>query len=280
MLRLGLFGTLLLWLLSPTLTVGAEYDSESLNLIQVDQLSQMGSNNNTMKICIISAGYGLGHPDLPTVDSGVVTGYTPSKYDADSHPWDYDEDKHGTLVAGIIGAINGNGIGFTSVLGDNYDASGKYSFHICKGLRNSGSGHVDALVECVENCYYENDANIIHFALGQNNVGVSRSYDSVELETVIRQVTNQGVLVVSNSGDNTYPGAYSDVLAVSSVGTIDSTTDITTSSTYSAQVEISAPGYNIFSTTTYNGQVGHIWEGKTGTTMASAYVAGVAALVW
>jgi hypothetical protein len=61
-------------------------------------------------VAIIDTGVDIAHPDL----AGQVAEYA----DLTSHPSEFDDDIHGTAVAGIIGAVAGNGLGIEGIAPD------------------------------------------------------------------------------------------------------------------------------------------------------------------
>jgi subtilisin family serine protease len=91
-----------------------------------------------IKVCVVDTGYGLGHPDLPQAN---VTGT-----DTVSGKWDEDGHGHGTHCAGTIGAIGGNDEGVVGVIKSPLE----FTFHIGKGLSNSGSGSTSGVLAAVQ----------------------------------------------------------------------------------------------------------------------------------
>ena len=75
----------------------------------------------------------------------------------------------------------------------------------------------------------------------------------------------------NSGGAVSYPAAYSQVIAVSAT---DNTDTIASWSSRGSEIDLAAPGVNIYST--YKGQT---YKTLSGTSMASPHVAGVAALV-
>ena len=212
------------------------------------------------KVCIIDSGYDYDHPDLPK-GSGI-TGESGSSND----PWNKDDwTSHGTHVAGIITSIGGNNIGTVGVI-----RNGSLQLHIVRIFRNRewiwGSDLVSAVEACVDA-----GANIVNMSLGA--VGYKRS----EEEAFEQMLEEDNLLLISAAGndgttDSFYPASYDSVI---SVGAIDDSRKHASFSQKNENVDLVAPGVEIKSTKR-NNRYGYY----DGTSMAAAYVSGVAALVW
>lgn len=180
-----------------------------------------------------------------------------------------DNHGHGTHIAGIIGAEGGNGEGISGV-------SPKVSLMILKYFEpNSSAGeNLKNTVKAI-NYAVKMKANIINYSGG----GVE---PSTEEKMALKKAEEAGILVVAAAGNERsnsdfhhyYPADY-ELNNIVSVTAIDKTQNVLSSSNYGEEtVDIAAPGFNIYSTLP-NGQYGHM----TGTSQATAFVSGVAALV-
>jgi len=220
-------------------------------------------SNSSIKIAILDTGIDQDHEDLK---DKIKTNYKC----ADSSPTVDDLYGHGTHVAGIAAAVTNNGIG---VAGLGYDAS----LMNVKVLDDSGSGYYSWISNCIV-WAADNGAKVINLSLG----GPSKSKT---LENAVNYAWNKGVVIVGaagNSGNSspTYPGYYTNVIAVAAT---DKNDQKASWSSYGKWVDVAAPGVDIYSTFPnhpYTINKGSGYGYGSGTSMATPYVAGLAALVW
>lgn len=223
-----------------------------------------------------------------------------------------DENGHGTHVAGIVSADANNGKG---VAGVSYDAGLviiKASFaktETKNGTTTTTTGNFST--ETLANAYAwllaqesagtqtnaeAKDVRVINMSLGGNAGTGPLSTDHV-LYTNITRAKNQGILTVCAAGNDAYSGAYTcipsdyedcfTVINLSKNNSLDNKNDPSrlyavsrnSGSNYNLEgttsKNISAPGTSIYNTLN-TGSYGE----KTGTSMASPGVAGVAALMF
>lgn len=195
----------------------------------------------------------------------------------DLHGWNFvadspevtDDHGHGTHIAGIIGARKLNGRGFNGV------APG-VSLMILKyyDTENAGPDNLRYTIAAIRYAVTMG-AKIINYSGG----GVLKSEEEQE---TLKWANQQGVLVIAaagNEGMNSdffhfYPADY-DLPNILSVAAIDRHGELIQASNHGLNtVDIAAPGRNIYSTLP-GGEYGFM----TGTSQATAYVTGAAALV-
>ncbi len=180
-----------------------------------------------------------------------------------------DNHGHGSHIAGIIGATHGNGVGISGVAPNVSMMILKYYDPKAPGINN--------LVNTVEAIKYavKHGAHIINYSGG----GLEASPAE---RKAIEAARKKGILFVaaagnerSNSDVNGYYPADYKMSNIISVTAIDKNKYVLPSSNYgAASVDLAAPGNNILSTLP-NGQYGKM----TGTSQATAFVTGVAALI-
>ena len=225
----------------------------------VNALDVSDDNSGTRKVCIVDSGYDIAHPDLPS-DPTLISGesFVPD------YEWNTDEASHGTHVAGIIMAIEGNGFGVKGVI-----RNGLTKVHISKVFDASGSAYTSTIIQGFQSCV-EAESNVINMSLGgpvPHEVFAEAIADAYEL----------GILTFAaagNSYDSTlsYPASHP---FVTSVASINGSYNRSPFSTYNDAVDLCAPGSSVLSTVP-----GMQYNFLSGTSMACPHVAGVAALVW
>ncbi|MBU4511556.1 S8 family serine peptidase [bacterium] len=217
-----------------------------------------GNNGGGIIIAVIDTGIDKDHPDL---DGNLVGGVNfvsnPPWKDPDPNKWD-DDNGHGTHVAGIIAAEDND----TGVVGVAPEAA----LYALKVLDRTGSGYVSAVVAAIEWATV-NDIQVINMSLGGG--------DHLTLDAACSSAYDDGLILVASAGNGgavSYPAAYLSVIAVSAT---DSSDNLASFSSTGNEVELAAPGVDIYSTYKDGG-----YATMSGTSMASPHVAGTAALVW
>jgi thermitase len=235
-------------------------------------------------VAIIDTGIDAGHPDLA---GKIVAGY--DFVSGDSNP--NDQNGHGTHVAGIAAAVTNNGVG---VAGMNWNAR----IMPIRVLDDTGSGWNSDIVSGIT-WAWQHGARVINLSLGG-------SYYSSSMQDAVNAAHAAGSLVVAAMGNcrtegggcqtanpTSYPAAYNNVMAVAATGPYDVYAPY---SQYGPHCDISAPGgdmsyyhdpdgiystlptYPVFLTTYYSYSMNY--DFLNGTSQATPYVSGLAALVW
>ncbi|ACV62676.1 peptidase S8 and S53 subtilisin kexin sedolisin [Desulfofarcimen acetoxidans DSM 771] len=210
-------------------------------------------------VAILDTGVDLQHEDLK---DALVNGYNFVSNNEDPT----DDVGHGTHVAGIVGAIN-NDKGIIGV------ASGVKIMPV-KVLNSQSTGDVMTEIKGIV-WAVDNGANVINLSLGGERFkcGVD-AFNPVEYAAV-QYAISKGVVVVAAAGNYSeivsYPAAYPDVIAVTSV---DQLGDISIFSNLGTEVSIAAPGEDIYSTMPEN-----TYQYATGTSVAAPFVSGITALI-
>jgi type VII secretion-associated serine protease mycosin len=217
------------------------------------------SRGASVTVAVVDTGVDLNHPDLV------------GRIDA-AHGWDFvnndavadDDYGHGTHVAGIIAATLNNGIGVAGVA------------NLCtilpvKVLGSDGSGASSDVADGIR-WAADHGAGVINLSLG------APDYSSTIDAAVQYAVGSKDCVVVAASGNDgqkalgvSYPARLANVIAVASTGRSDT---VSSFSSYGPQVDICAPGENIYSTLNTGG-----YGVMSGTSMATPHVSGVIALI-
>ena len=210
------------------------------------------TKGDPIKVGVIDTGIDLNHPDLAAnIKDGVSTVWYTSSYN--------DDNGHGTHVAGIIAALD-NTFGVVGV-GPEID------LYAIKVLDRRGSGYLSDVIEGLD-WAVAHEMQVVNMSLGTSS-------DVQSLHDAVARVNAAGIVQVAAAGNSggavNYPAAYPEVIAVSAT---DQNDVIASWSSRGPEVDLAAPGVNIYST--YKGSK---YQTMSGTSMASPHVAGVAALV-
>lgn len=183
-----------------------------------------------------------------------------------------DTNRHGTHVAGIIGARGDNQTGITGVVWDLQILS-------CSFLDSDGYGTVEGAVTCI-------DYVIQQKARGQDiriiNASWGGSGQSQALKEAIARAGEVGISVVAAAGNDSknadayahYPSGY----ALDNIISVASSDELDRLSAFSnfgfESVDLAAPGSGIYSTVPDDG-----YQYLSGTSMAAPMVSGSLALM-
>lgn len=291
----------------------------ALSKIDASIAWSLSTGNGQTIVAVIDGGYALNHEELVTqwhTNSGEIgstelgdvcwSGASQNKatnncdddnngYKDDWRGWNFilgdnnpqtgrenivgDGVRHGSQVAGIVGALSNNGIGIASIAWNT-------KIMPLQALDDDGSGYTSTVASAI---YYavDNGADVINMSLG--------AYESdVYLETAINYAIDNGVVVVAasgNCGDSSsldclgvfadtvaYPAAYPNVIAVGASTQSDTRASF---SSYGQALDVVAPGYNVPRSTswTISNQSSAYATNLNGTSFAAPFVSSLASLI-
>jgi len=191
---------------------------------------------------------------------------------ADNQSDPMDDNGHGTHCAGIIGAEGDNDEG---IAGINW----KVEIMPLKFMGRGGFGTTKDAIEAINYAIERKRAGVNVKVI---NASWGSTMYSKALEDAIRAAGEEGILFVAAAGNNStnndkqphYPSNYK-LPNVISVAALDRNDQLASFSNYGVNtVHVAAPGKDILSTWLNDG-----YREASGTSMATPYVAGVAALV-
>lgn len=228
--------------------------------IGADETWNQVSNDETVVVAVLDTGVNANHPDLV---GRLVDGYD---YITQSTKI-VDHDGHGTCVSGCISALADNGVGIAGVAGT---ADVKIASYCIGDEYYDDSTICAALIACAD----REDIDVINMSYG--------GYESSRTErSAIEYASQQGKILVASSGNEgddrryagkySYPASYDNVISVAAT---DSQDEVSYFSQYNDQVDLAAPGEEIY-TTSKNGS----YESIDGTSFSSPIVAGACAVV-
>ena len=179
-----------------------------------------------------------------------------------------DDSGHGTLVAGVLGAVGNNGIGVVGV-------AWQVQIMACKCFNNLGIGSISSVIIGLDYAQ-TNGARIINASWGFTN--------SLALSNAVYSLRDSNIIIVAACGNNatnidlypTYPASYQfdNVVTVAATSTNDT---LSAYSNYGAtSVHLGAPGDQIYSTFAASDSY---YYTESGTSFAAPYVAGALALM-
>ena len=253
-----------------------------LNMVHAPDAWGAGYSGKGVVVAVVDTGIDYRHPDLAGniwTNAGEIAGNgiddDGNGYIDDVHGYDFfnhdgdpvDEQSHGTVVAGIIAGLN-NGVGVTGVACDA-------RIMVVKVLGPLGGTFAD--VAAGINYAVNNGADVINLSLSSG--GVSSSL----MAAAISNALSHGVVVCMASGNAAssipgYPALFAQTTGGIAVGAVNSSGSVAGFSNGAGDVVpydfVVAPGVNVYSTF-----VGNYYGTMSGTSMATPYVAGAAALL-
>lgn len=244
----------------------------------------------TVSVAVLDTGADLTHPDLaPNLDVANGRAFIsperpdscgPAPVPAPSNP--SDDDGHGTMVSGIIGAVGNNGTGVTGV-------AWRVRILPVKVLDANGCGTDFDVIQGIDYAV-QRGVRIINLSLGGAPFpGYTCDTDptSVALKDAVDRAAAAGVVVVAAAGNDSdpvvsCPAGFSNAVAVSASGyggtdpwcALETGQDDKASfSNWGPEIDLAAPGVCILSTL----PGGYAYS--DGTSFSAPLVSGAAALL-
>ena len=278
-----------LWIFSEAanITIGGPpsalltWEDEYRDMTGVDAVSGDGTG---VVLCIVDSGIDPDHPDLQKMN---LIGWYDAIGDLDSP---YDDQGHGTAMAGIVVAqdgLTGNAPGV--------------SLLVAKAIDGQGVGNDDQIADSVDWCV-ASQADVISLSLGGAQGFGSGLFTTDALEAAVEDAMDQGVFVVAaagndgedDDGDVESPGSVEDVICVGGVtrtgaiwtGSSQGDNDgriwpnpIFPRSDPDKKPEVVAPGHEVPILMAGGLSSGSWWGWSSGTSASTAWVSGALALI-
>jgi len=240
-----------------------------------DELNNsLPDGGDKINVAVLDTGVLVNHPDIKNqvIACSDLSGIDPFIKNSCE-----DKNGHGTLIAGVIaanGGIEGKGI---------YGMAPKSNLMVYKVCANDGTCFADDVAIAIYDSV-DNGANIILLSFGYDA-------ESSLINDAISYAVNKETMIIGAAGnDGPYAGSIdfpASNINVMSIGAVDNTLTVPSwsaqginqaSTSYireAGELELVGPGVNIESTAN-NGY----YSTSSGTSMAAAHIAGLAAKEW
>jgi Subtilase family/S-layer homology domain len=222
------------------------------------QTLQKGLTGKGVKVAVLDTGISIDHEDL------IVAGGTST---VENHISFDDDNGHGTHVAGIIGAQN-NSVGSVGVAPD-------VELYAVKVLDSDGVGYEGEIAAGIK-WAIDNKMDIINMSLS------SPGYSPV-IDDFINMAANQGIMIVAAAGNYGMPDGTQNTIEhpaknekTIAVGAIDKFDIRAPFSATGRELDVVAPGVDVYSTFWEDGENSYMVE--SGTSMAAPFVTGTLAV--
>ncbi len=235
----------------------------SLRRVQLPQAWELIQGLPATVVAVIDSGIDLGHPEFA---GRIQAGFDYVEWDSVPQ----DQYGHGTHVSGVIAAAGNNGLG---VAGSGWNVQ----LVPLRALDRNGVGTASNIAQAI--------VAASNRRVGVINLSLALSGPSATVQNALVAATNNDVLVVAATGNNSqaglppapvsYPAAYPEVVAVAATTRWE---DRAAYSNGGPEVEIAAPGgeaSDAIRSTSLNSGYSLLY----GTSIATAHVSGVAALL-
>jgi subtilisin family serine protease len=248
------------------------------------------TGSNQVVVAVVDTGLDMTHPDIANniwINKDEIAGNhiddDSNSYADDVNGWNFvgcsadvkDGHGHGTHVSGIIAAAGNNGIGISGV-------TWNIKIMPLKALNDDGYGVTGDLARAIRYAA-DKGARVINMSWG------GRSTSQLVIDALDYAYGKGCVLVVAAGNSNMdaldfFPANYVKAITVAATGPDDTKASF---SNYGDLVDVAAPGVDILSlrasgTDMYkdnNHTVGSYYYRASGTSMATPYVSGLAALI-
>ncbi|PEL96125.1 peptidase S8 [Bacillus cereus] len=232
----------------------------SLQKMQIPKTWDITRGSTDIVVAVVDSGVQSAHPDLK---GKIIPGYDYVRNNTDPSN---DELGHGTHIAGTIAAVTDNDIGIAGIAPNVKVLS-------VRVLDRNGYSYNDVIANGITYAA-DHGAKVI-------NLSIAMEDSSQVLEDAVNYAWNKGAVLVAGAGNSStskpyYPAAYSNVISVAATDSNDAKWE---RSNYGSSVDIAAPGVDIMSTIPTNWDPENPYSTKSGTSMATANVSGVVALL-
>lgn len=250
------------------------YEDDNLAYWGIHAVQALSANysGKGVKIAVLDTGFNLSHQDFQErhiISESFISGETVD-----------DLNGHGTHCTGIAAS------GMNRENNARYGVAKDADIYIGKVLSNAGSGSDSSILAGLE-WALENNCKVISMSLGAS-IAEGESYSRI-YNDLAKKLMDEGLLIIAAAGNDSsrssgiispvsHPANCPNIMAV---GALDKDMNIADFScgginAEGAEVNLAAPGVDIFSA--YKSP--NNYRRLSGTSMATPFVAGLAALLW